>query len=133
MILVDSSVWVDYFQGLATAQTEVLDGLLGIEPVAVGDLILLEVLQGFRKDKEFNAARQMLSELETVELGGIDIAISAANNYRHLRELGITVRKTIDTLIATKCIESGYRLLHNDRDFDPFVKHLGLRVVGRTH
>jgi len=133
LILVDSSVWVDYFQGLATAQTEVLDGLLGIEPVAVGDLILLEVLQGFRKDKEFNAARQMLSELETVELGGIDIAISAANNYRHLRELGITVRKTIDTLIATKCIESGYRLLHNDRDFDPFVKHLGLRVVGRTH
>ena len=129
MILVDSSVWVDYFNGTVTAQTTRLDGLLGSEPLAIGDLILTEVLQGFHGDRDFNQARRMLTALTVVELGGQDIAIQAAKNFRTLRKKGVTVRKTIDTVIATRCIESGYELLHNDRDFDPFAKHLGLRVV----
>ncbi len=129
MILVDSSVWIDYFKGTITAQTTRLDGLLGNEPLAIGDLILTEVLQGFDDDRDFNQARRMLTTLTVVELGGQDIAIQAAKNFRTLRRKGVTVRKTIDTVIATRCIESGYELLHNDRDFDPFAKHLGLRVV----
>ena len=129
MTLVDSSVWIDYFKGTITAQTERLDSLLGLEPLAIGDLILTEVLQGFNKARDFNDARKMLTSLIVVELGGQEIAIPAAKNVRRLRGLGVTVRKTIDTVIATRCIESGYELLHNDRDFDPFAKHLGLRVV----
>lgn len=127
MILVDSSVWIDYFRGAATAQTERLDGLLGREPLAIGDLILAEVLQGFVGDRDFNRARKLLDPLEVVELGGKEIAIQAARNFRTLRALGITVRKTIDTIIATRCIEDGFTLLHSDRDFEPFVQHLGLR------
>lgn len=129
MILVDSSVWIDYFRGAATPQTERLDSLLGSEPLAIGDLILTEVLQGFSSDRDFNQARKLLTSLVMVELGGQDIAIQAAKNYRKLRALGITARKTIDTVIATRCIAGGYTLLHSDRDFDPFVTHLGLRSV----
>jgi hypothetical protein len=129
LILVDSTVWIDYFRGTITPQTEKLDSLLGREPLAIGDLILTEVLQGFASDRDFNQARKMLTSLTVVELGGQQIAIQAAKNFRTLRNLGVTARKTIDTVIATRCIESGYDLLHNDRDFDPFVKHLGLRVV----
>ena len=129
MILVDSSVWVDYFKGTITAQTETLDRLLGLEPLAIGDLILTEVLQGFDNERDFNNARKMLTSLMVLELGGQEIAIQAAKNFRALRRLGVTIRKTIDTVIATRCIESEYDLLHNDRDFDPFAKHLGLRVV----
>ena len=129
MILVDSSVWIDYFKGTITPQTEKLDSLLGREPLAIGDLILAEVLQGFADETDFNQARKMLTALDVVELGGKEIAVQAAKNFRTLRRLGVTVRKTIDTVIATRCIESGYDLLHNDRDFDPFVQHLGLRVV----
>ena len=129
MILVDSSVWIDYFKGAVTRQTELLDNLLGREPLAIGDLILTEVLQGFSDERDFVAARQMLTSLLVVEIGGREIAVQAANNFRALREIGVTVRKTIDTLIATRCIENGFELLHSDRDFDPFVKHLGLRVV----
>jgi hypothetical protein len=129
LILVDSSVWIDYFKGTITAQTEILDGLLGREPLAIGDLILTEVLQGFANERDFDQARKMLTSLLVVELGGREIAIQAAKNFRALRKLGVTVRKTIDTLIATRCIESGYRLLHSDRDFDPFAQYLGLRVV----
>ena len=129
MTLVDSSVWIDYFKGTITAQTERLDSLLGLEPLAIGDLILTEVLQGFNKERDFNDARKMLTSLIVVELGGQEIAIPAAKNVRRLRGLGVTVRKTIDTVIATRCIESGYDLLHNDRDFDLFAKHLGLRIV----
>jgi len=129
LILVDSSVWIDYFNGTVTAQTERLDGLLGFELLAIGDLILTEVLQGFQRDRDFNDAREMLTALIVVELGGEEIAIQAARNFRALRRMGVTVRKTIDTVIATRCIESGYELLHNDRDFDPFAAHLGLRVV----
>ena len=129
MILVDSSVWIDYFKGIITPQTEALDSLLGNEPLIIGDLILTEVLQGFDDDRDFNQARKMLTSLIVIELGGKEIAIQAAKNFRALRSLGVTVRKTIDTVIAARCIESGYDLVHNDRDFDPFVKHLGLRVV----
>ena len=129
MILVDSSVWIDYFKGAVTVQTEKLDSLLGREPLAIGDLILTEVLRGFADERDFNRAREMLTSLVIVELGGREIAVQAAKNFRALRNLGVTVRKTIDTVIATRCIESEYDLLHNDRGFDPFAKHLGLRVV----
>ena len=127
MILVDSSVWIDYFRGTATPQVEKLDSLLGSEPIATGDLILTEVLQGFVSDRDFNQARKLMTSLVIVDLVGQDIAIQAARNFRALRSLGVTVRKTIDTLIATRCIESGLPLLYSDRDFDPFVEHLGLR------
>ena len=129
MILVDSSVWIDYFRGTLTPQSEVLDRLLGQQPLAIGDLILSEVLQGFDSDRDFNAVREMLTSLTVVQLGGQDISIQAAKNFRTLRRRGVTVRKTIDTVIATRCMESGYDLLHNDRDFDPFTKYLGLQVV----
>jgi hypothetical protein len=129
LILVDSSVWLDYFKGMVTPQTEKLDSLLGHEPLAIGDLILTEVLQGFADEADFNKARKMLTSLDVVDLGGQAIAVQAAKNFRTLRRHGVTVRKTIDTVIATRCIESGYDLLHNDRDFDPFAQHLGLRVV----
>ncbi len=129
MILVDSSVWVDYFNGVTTPHTEKLDWLLGEEPLAIGDLILTEVLQGFDHERDFRAAQKMLTALTIVELGGKEIAIQAAKNLRTLRKLGVTIRKTIDVVIATSCIQSGYDLLHSDRDFDPFVKHLGLKTV----
>jgi predicted nucleic acid-binding protein len=129
LILVDSSVWIDYFKGTSTAQAEKLDRLLGHEPLAIGDLILTEVLQGFDSERDFNDARRMLTSLMVVELGGREIAIQAAKNFRALRRFGVTVRKTIDSVIATRCIEDGYDLLHNDRDFDLFAEHLGLRVV----
>ncbi len=127
MILVDSSVWIDFFRGTITPQTERLDGLLGSEPLVVGDLILAEVLQGFGSERDFNQARKLLTALDVVDLGGQDIAIQAARNFRTLRAKGLTIRKTIDTLIATRCIESDYSLLFSDRDFEPFVEHLGLR------
>lgn len=127
MILVDSSVWIDYFRGTITPETETLDALLGSEPVATGDLILTEVLQGFGSNREFNQAKRLLTSLEVVELGGQEIAIQAAKNFRDLRARGISVRKTIDTVIATRCIESDFALLFSDRDFEPFVQYLGLR------
>ncbi|HEX9807608.1 MAG TPA: PIN domain nuclease [Alteraurantiacibacter sp.] len=126
MTLVDSSVWIDYFRGLQTAQTDRLDTLLGSEPVAIGDLMLAEVLQGFDNDRHFNQALEMLGVLDLIEIAGGEIAVQAARNFRLLRARGVTVRKTIDTLIATRCIEDGLPLLYSDRDFDPFVEHLGL-------
>jgi hypothetical protein len=129
LILVDSSVWIDYFKGAFTPQTEKLDQLLGRELLATRDLILTEILQRFTHDRDFNTATSMMTSLTIVELGGREIAIQAARNFRALRTLGVTIRKTIDTVIATRCIEDGYRLLHNHRDFDPFGRHLGLRVV----
>ncbi|MBK6742917.1 MAG: PIN domain nuclease [Hydrogenophilales bacterium] len=129
MILVDSSVWIDYFRGNATAQTEILDELLGSEPLAIGDLILTEVLQGCRGEPQFQELRQRLGALELIVLGGEEVAIETARNFRRLRERGITVRKTIDTIIASRCILDGHALLHDDRDFDPFEQHLGLRVI----
>jgi predicted nucleic acid-binding protein len=127
VILVDSSVWIDYFRGVDAPHAARLDALLGVEPVAVGDLILAEVLQGFTSDRDFNRARIMLTSLVVVDLAGQRIAIKAAENFRKLRSLGVSVRKTIDTVIATYCIENRLPLLYGDRDFDPFVEHLDLR------
>jgi hypothetical protein len=127
VILVDSSVWIDYFRGSSTPEAETLDSLLGAEPIATGDLILTEVLQGFVSDRDFNQAKKLLTSLVIVDLAGQAIAVQAAKNFRVLRAHGITVRKTIDTVIATRCIESRLSLLYSDRDFDPFVEHLGLR------
>ncbi len=127
MILVDSSVWIDYFRGITTPQTEKLDLLLGAEPIATGDLILTEVLQGFVSARDFNQARKLMTSLVIVDLAGLNIALQAAQNFRKLRSLGVTVRKTIDTVIATRCIEDKLPLLYSDKDFDPFVEHLDLR------
>ncbi len=127
MIFVDSSVWIDYFRGVATKETELLDELLGIEPIVIGDLVLAEVLQGFKSDRDFNQAKKLLTSLVMVEMLGQEIAIQSARNFRSLRDRGITVRKTIDTIIATYCIENDLALLHSDRDFDAFVEHLSLR------
>jgi predicted nucleic acid-binding protein len=127
VILVDSSVWIDYFRGVVTPQSDRLDGLLGREPLATGDIVLTEVLQGFTSDRDFNQALRPLSSLTLVQIGGEDVVVQAARNFRALRALGVTVRKTIDTLIATRCIQDGHALLYSDRDFDPFVDHLGLQ------
>lgn len=130
---VDSSVWIDYFRGAVSPQTDLLDGLLGREPVVVGDLVLAEVLQGFTSERDFNQALRLFGSLDVIEVAGRDAAILAARNFRRLRELGVTVRKSIDTLIATRCMEAGLPLLYSDRDFDPFVQHLGLvAAVSRT-
>lgn len=129
MILVDSSVWIDYLRGNDTPQTRKLDTLLGTVPLAVGDLILTEVLQGCGSERQFNEVERLLSTLTRVTLGGPDVAVAAARNFRRLRARGVTVRKTIDTIIATRCLLDGYELLHCDRDFDAFEAHLGLRVV----
>lgn len=127
MILVDTSVWIDYFRGTSTPQAEELDALLDREPLATGDLILAEVLQGFASDRDFNRARKLLTSLIVVDLAGQEVAIQTAKNFRALRTRGTTVRKTIDAVIATRCIMSGFALLYSDRDFDPFVQYLGLR------
>jgi predicted nucleic acid-binding protein len=127
MILIDSSVWIDYFRGTVNPQTEHLDKLLGQQPLAIGDLILTEVLQGFRSDTRYAQAKRMLMSLRILDLVGERRAIKAAANYRFLRANGITVRKTIDTFIATFCIETGMALLHNDRDFEPYERYLGLQ------
>jgi predicted nucleic acid-binding protein len=127
VILADSSVWIDYFRGNTTPQREQLEALSGSEPLAVSNLILAEVLQGFTSEKDFNQAKKVLTSLMVVELGGQDIAIKTAVNFRKLRSIGVTVRKTIDGIIATRCIESGYTLLHSDRDFHPFTIHRHLR------
>jgi len=129
VILVDSSVWIDFFRGDATPGANWLDANLGVEPFVVGDLILAEVLQGFQCDRDFNRARKLLATFETFGLVDARVALQAARNYRLLRGKGLTPRKTIDTLIATSCILKGLTLLHDDRDFDPFATHLGLRVV----
>ncbi len=129
MILVDSSVWIDYFRGTSTGGADRLDAMLGITPVAIGDLMLAEVLGGFRLEQDFTAARTLLLELTVVELGGRAIALRAAENCRRLRRLGVTVRGTVDTFIATWCIEHDVPLLHVDRDFHGFEEHLGLVSV----
>ena len=127
MILVDTSVWIDYFRGVVNPQSEKLDALLGVEQVLTGDLILTELLQGFVSERDFNQARKLLASMPLVPLVREDIALQAARNFRKLGTLGIAIRKTIDTLIATSCIEKKLSLLYSDRDFDPFVQHLGLR------
>ncbi|HUY38483.1 MAG TPA: PIN domain nuclease [Candidatus Binataceae bacterium] len=128
MIVVDSSVWINYFNGRATVETDALERLADTRLV-IGDLIMAEVLHGFRTETEFNRAQQIFAALEYRPMVGREIAIAAARNHRRLRALGVTVRATIDTLIATFCIIEGHELLHCDRAFDPFERHLGLRVV----
>ena len=130
MILVDSSVWIGFFNGVETRQTDALNNLLGQEPVLIGDLILTEVLQGFRRDADYRKARALLDTLELRVLGGKAIALAAADNYRRLRRRGVTPRKTIDMIIATYCVAHGLTLLHADRDFEVLEKELGLIVVG---
>jgi len=129
MVLVDSSVWIAYFNGATTQETERLDALLSQEPVVLGDLILTEVLQGFRLDKDYRTAKKLLTSLTIYDLLGQDLAIRAAENYRMLRKRGITVRKTTDVIIATFCIQHNLRLLHADKDFLPFVEHLNLQTA----
>ena len=129
MILVDSSVWIDYFNGRATPQALFVRDRLGAERFATGDLIPTEVLQGFRTDAAFDQARSFLLSLEVFELAGLDISFAAARNYRRLRAKGVTVRKTIDVIIATFCITHGVTLLHADRDFDTMRDHLGLATL----
>lgn len=129
MIIVDRSVWIDYFNGSLTPQTDRLDSLLGYEPIAVGDIILTEVLQGFTSDKDFKQAKLLFLDIEILNMLGEKNALKSAENFRYLRKKGITIRKTIDCIIATYCIEQKYALLFADRDFLPFVDHLGLKPV----
>ncbi len=129
MILVDSSVWIAHLRGQRTAAAAKLEELVTREPILVGDLILLEILQGARD--EANAARieRLLRRFTLVPLLDADLAPIAARNVRSLRKLGVTVRKTADIIIGSFCIENDFLLLHQDRDFDPMEKHLGLRVA----
>jgi len=129
MILVDTSVWIDYFNGKNTAETNILDAALGRHEVAIGDLIVLEILRGFRADKDYNIAKKYLASLHRYNLLSPQLALKAADHYRKLRKKGITVRKTADIIIATFCIEEKLPLLYTDRDFIPFSDHLKLRSV----
>lgn len=129
MVIVDTTVWIDYLGGISNQQTLWLDKELGRQRVGLTDLILCEVLQGIRSDAVFAEVRRDLLKFRLFDTGGIDVAVAASQNYRSLRLRGYTVRKTIDCLIATFCLEAGHELLHRDHDFDPFEEHLGLRVV----
>ena len=129
MILVDSSVWIDYFNGNRSSQTDWLDSSLGDTPIIIGDLILTEVLQGFQNDREFKIAKDLLLGISFVPMGGQALALESAMNYRYLRKKGVTVRKTIDIIIGTFCIHNQLILLHCDRDFDPMVEFLGLKII----
>ena len=126
MIVVDSSVWIDFFNGVSTPEVDRLDAQLGVTPLAIGDLILVEVMQGFRNERDVATARQLFRSLALLPLLGGSNPWKAAENYRQLRRKGITVRKTIDGIIATACIEANLPLLFSDRDFQPYVEHLGL-------
>ena len=128
MILVDTSVWIDYFNGLDNKQTESLDRILSEQSVLVGDIILTEILQGFDSDKDFRLAKQALDPLDCVHLGGKSLAIKAASNFRFLRSKGVTIRKTVDMLIGSWCIEHEVELLHNDKDFDRIATQLPLQI-----
>jgi predicted nucleic acid-binding protein len=129
VILVDSSVWIDYFNGKDTIQTVKLDELLGVELLGIGDLILTEVLQGFRSDADYRVAKQMLISLTVSNMLGLEVAIKSADNFRELRKQRVTIRKTIDVMIATFCIENGHSLLFSDKDFIPCVNNPGLTAV----
>jgi len=128
MILIDSSVWIGYFNGIINPQTDWLDSALGKEIIIVGDIILAEVLQGFKSDRDFNKAKELLSNFRFMEMLNQELAIKSAKNYRFLRKKGVTVHKTIDVIIGTFCIHHNIPLLHDDQDFDPLTKHLGLQA-----
>ncbi len=129
MILVDSSVWIGYFNGKINPQTDWLDNALGKEIIIVGDLILAEVLQGFKSNRDFYKAKELLLNFRILEMLGQELAIKSAENYRFLRKKGVTVRKTIDVIIGTFCIHHSISLLHDDQDFYPLTRHLGLNAV----
>ena len=129
MILVDSTVWIDGLRGINTPQVAFLQANIGQIQIVIGDLVLTEVLQGVPTEALARQTEKGLLKFPVVELGGEKNAIQAARHFRHLRAKGYTIRKSIDLLIATWCIENNYVLLHNDRDFDPFEKYLGLRTV----
>jgi predicted nucleic acid-binding protein len=129
MVIVDSSVWIDYFNGRDIPEVATLDRLLETELLGVGNLILAEVLQGFRQDKDYQTAKRLLTSLTVFEMLGAEMAMKSADNFRGLRKRRITVRKTIDVMIATFCIENGHKLLFSNKDFAPFVEHLGLMAA----
>ena len=129
MVLVDSSVWIDFFNGVDSEGANLLDSLLRNETVIIGDLILAEVLQGFRSDRDYRLARRLLTSLDVRDLLGREMAVRVADNYRKLRKSGYTVRKTVDLVIATYCIEHTIPLLHSDRDFEPLSEFLGLASI----
>ena len=129
MILVDSSVWIDYFNGRKTWQTDLLENLFSKVPIIIGDLILTEILQGFRSDNDYKTAKSFLSGLPFRQIGGYQVAVQSAQNYRTLRKKGVTVRKTIDVIIGTYCILEDLPLFHDDRDFEPMVSHLSLKIL----
>lgn len=129
MILVDSSVWIAHLRGHRTAAVAKLEAAAASEPLLIGDLILLEVLQGARDETHAGRIEQALRQYALVPLLSASMAPLAARNYRKLRDLGVTIRKTADIIIGTYCIEHRHTLLHDDRDFAPMAQHLGLRVV----
>ncbi|PIQ08523.1 MAG: VapC toxin family PIN domain ribonuclease [Ignavibacteriales bacterium CG18_big_fil_WC_8_21_14_2_50_31_20] len=131
MIFVDSTVIIDYFNGIDNWQVDKLDFILGREVVVIGDFILTEVLQGFKSDNDYQKAKLILNEFPILNILGEEMAIKSADNFRFLRKNGITIRKTIDVIIATFCIENNLELLHNDRDFEPFVELLNLKTVNK--
>jgi predicted nucleic acid-binding protein len=128
MIVVDTSAWIDYFRGIVAPHTDTLDVVLETNRIIIGDLIIAELLQGFKTNKEYIQVKNLIETLEYRDLVGKDIALKTADNFRSLRSKGIIIRKTIDVIIATFCMENGFELIHNDRDFDPIEKHLGLKV-----
>lgn len=129
MILVDTTVWIDYFNGVQSWQVDALDSFLSDELVVIGDIILAELLQGFDKDSDYKQAKEAMEPIECIDLGGKKLAINTASNFRFLRSKGVTIRKTVDMLIGTWCIESKVMLLHNDKDFDLMAQHLPLKVI----
>ena len=129
MVIVDTSVWIDYFADRPTPQVSVLERAIDAEPLAVGDLVVFEVMRGLRYERDARRVGGLFEQLTVIPMGGGRIARRAAEDYRILRSRGITVRATVDCLIATFCIEHNHVLLHNDRDFDAFEQHLGLRVL----
>jgi len=133
MVLIDSSVWIDFFNGVPTPETDRLDALLGQNVVATGDLILVEVLQGIRKDSDFRTVKRALSVFPSFDLLGRERAARVAMRYRRLRRNGVTVRKTVDVVIASFCVDEGIPLLFSDRDFLPMVKYLGLKPAVYLH
>jgi predicted nucleic acid-binding protein len=129
MILPDSSIWIDFFNGQETPKTQLLNELLGKEVILTGDIILTEVLQGFRHERDLQHAQEILFGLPFQEMLGQKVALQSAKNYRFLRQRGITIRNTIDVMIATFCIVNQITLLQNDRDFAPMIEHLNLMVL----
>lgn len=129
MVIVDSTTWIDYLRDLDNPQTRWLDHEVALQAIGLTDLVLCEVLQGVRRDENADAVLGTMQAFTIHSTGGEDLAIASAQNYRILRSKGHTVRKTIDCIIATFCIQSGFSLLHNDRDFDPFENLLGLKVI----